>query len=332
MRLLCVLMCLLIAGAVTTMARPASQRLEQISLYGYEYVRLNDWARENDFDVRAAKRDDPIVVSNERSRLVFNVDSRRAQINGINVSLSVPVAERGGTIYLGAIDVQTVVQPVLNPQKRSKSSRPMTVCIDAGHGGKDPGNLDGRYQEKRQTLLLAEQLRDLLKRAGFKVIMTRSSDRFIELPVRPEIANRNRADLFVSLHFNSAQAASAQGAEVYCMTPARASSTNAQGEGAGTRAFPGNACDRDNMLLSYLIQKSIVKKLSVEDRGVHRARFNVLREARMPAVLIEGGFMSHPQESRRIYDGDYRRQLAQAIVDGILSYKHTINGTALANR
>jgi N-acetylmuramoyl-L-alanine amidase len=80
------------------------------------------------------------------------------------------------------------------------------------------------------------------------------------------------------------------------------------------------------MLLAYEMQKSYTKNLTVEDRGVKRARFQVLREATMPAILIEGGFMSHPAEGKKIYDPAYRKQMARAIVEGILAYKKAVKG------
>src|SRR4029077_10148741 len=103
------------------------------------------------------------------------------------------------------------------------------------------------------------------------------SDKKIELPMRPELAKRRGADLFVSLHFNAFPEKSVQGAEVYCLTPAGAPSSNARGEGAGAGLFAGNRSNDKNMFLAYQLQKSLTKNLTVEDRGVHRARFWVLR-------------------------------------------------------
>jgi N-acetylmuramoyl-L-alanine amidase len=201
-----------------------------------------------------------------------------------------------------------------------------SVCLDPGHGGKDPGNEEGRRQEKEYALLLAREVRERLTAAGLKTTLTRNGDSFVPLSDRPEIARQRDADLFVSLHFNAAIAEKdvVQGVEVYCLTPAGASSTNARGDPADTGVFTGNRCDAKNMLLAYQIQKAMVIKLPAEDRGVKRARFAVLRTARVPAVLIEAGFMSHPAESKNIFNAEYRRQLARAIADGILAYKRLV--------
>jgi N-acetylmuramoyl-L-alanine amidase len=236
------------------------------------------------------------------------------------------VALRDGVPCLAQLDVQTVLHPLLSPGKSRTGETLKTICLDPGHGGKDPGNKVGPYVEKKYTLLLAQEVGRQLTRAGVKVFMTRSSDTFIELEQRPEIAKRNNADLFISLHFNSAESSRTvvRGAEVYCMTPAGASSTNARGEGGGAGSFLGNRFNDKNLCLAYQVQKALTRDLSVEDRGVRRARFVVLRDANMPAVLIEAGFMSHPEEGKRIFDVGYRRQMAGAIVEGILAYKRSV--------
>jgi N-acetylmuramoyl-L-alanine amidase len=291
------------------------------------YVRLEDWARGSNFQLKWITPKQEVQLSSAGSTLIFTVDSARCSLNGINVWLSFPIALRNGSACIAAMDLPTALQPVLSPSKNPKGAPITTISIDPGHGGKDPGNREGKQQEKKYTLLLAEELRSSLSQAGFKVNLTRTTDTFIELPSRPEIAKRRGADLFISLHFNSADGAGASGAkgtEVYCMTPARVSSTNARGEGAGTGSFPGNRFDSRNTLLAYQIQKALVKNLDVEDRGLRRARFAVLRWAEMPAVLIEGGFMTNPAEARKIYDPAYRRQMAQAIVEGVLAYKKLV--------
>jgi N-acetylmuramoyl-L-alanine amidase len=143
------------------------------------------------------------------------------------------------------------------------------------------------------------------------------------LPVRPDLANRANADLFVSLHFNATATAKAEvsGPETYCITPVGAASSNAQGEGANYGATTANFSERKSLLLAYQVQRSLVKNLGAVDRGVRRARFAVLRDAAMPAILIESGYMTHPVEGRKIFDAGYRKQIAAAIVKGILNYQ-----------
>jgi len=300
--------------------------VEHVRVAGQEYVRLSDWAKDNGLEIRWLKQDDSLQLSNNSTRLVLTVDHRETQINGVEVWLLFPVVLHSGSAYLAQLDLQTTLRPILSPPKNQRGAKIRTVCLDPGHGGKDPGNQVGSNQEKSYTLLLAQEVRKQLNQAGLKVILTRSTDTFVELPTRPEIANRRHADLLVSLHFNAADAArdSVQGAEVYCLTPAGASSTNARGEGGGAGSFAGNRSNEKNLFLAYQVQRAVTRSLGAEDRGVRRARFAVLRDAVMPATLIEAGFMSHPGEGRKIFTAAYRQKMARAIAEGVLAYKRQV--------
>ena len=131
------------------------------------------------------------------------------------------------------------------------------------------------------------------------------------------------ADLFVSLHFNASPSdtKNVEGLETYCITPVGAASSNAQGEGSNYGATMANRFEYQSLLLAYQMEKSLVRNLGVEDRSVRRARYAVLRDAEMPAILIEGGYMTHPAEGKKIFDAAYRKQMAAAMVKGIISYQ-----------
>jgi N-acetylmuramoyl-L-alanine amidase len=289
---------------------------------GQNYVSLEDWGRANGFHATWVKRNEEIALADKTSHLVFNVDSAESEINGVDVRLSFPVAK---SALISQLDLDTAVRPLIFPQKPSEK-KITTICLDPGHGGKDTGNRVHSFfwhNEKTYTLLLAFELRDQLKKLGFNVILTRSKDVYVDLPARPAIANKAGADLFISLHFNAAQSDknSVAGPETYCITPVGAASSNSQGEGSDHGATMANRFEDKSLLLAYQIQKSLVQNLHVEDRDVRRARFAVLRDAAMPAILIEGGYMTNPAESKKIYDAAWRRQLAAAIVKGILAYQ-----------
>jgi N-acetylmuramoyl-L-alanine amidase len=318
---------LFLASVFVTLAQNPPGRLPRIVLYGREYVRLDDWARANGGQVRWMVPKQDLKVTLSGGQLLLTVDSRKASLKGTQIWLSAPVAFKNGLAYLAAVDVVSTLNPVLYPSKNPAGRRAKTIVLDAGHGGRDPGNMEGRRQEKQFTLTFARELSDLLTKSGFNVSLTRQTDTTLDLPERAAIARRRGADLFLSLHFNSADgpgASAVKGSEVYCMTPVRTSSTNARGEGAGAGAYPGNRSDAKNILLAYQIQKAITEKTGAEDRGIKRARFQILRDAEMPAVLIEAGFMTNPSDARRIYEPVPRRQLAQAIVDGVLAYKKLV--------
>ena len=294
---------------------------------GAEYVRLDTWGHANEYQLRWVKPEKNLQLSDRRTRLSFVINSREAQINGIETWLSFPVVYRNGRPLISQTDLDKTLGPVLFPPRNKPGIKIRTICLDPGHGGKDPGFRVGSREEQKYTLLLAYELRDQLRKAGFKVILTRTTDKYVELEDRPALAKRRGADLFVSLHFNATDTGtkSVKGAEVYCVTPAGATSLNARGEG-DTRWVSGNQNDNKNMQLAYQVQKALVTDLGVEGRGVKRARFAVLRTAAMPAILIEGGFMSHPVEGRKILDPAYRREMAYAILKGILAYQQVVKG------
>lgn len=314
---------MLVALASALCAGPADAAL----VNGRNYVALADWARANGLNAVWSRRGAEIIVTNRTTRLVFDVDSAQAEINGVNVRLSFAVANMKGAPFIAQLDVDNTIRPLLFPARYLTPQKITTICIDAGHGGRDSGNrVGGRFfgnSEKTYTLALALELRDQLNGAGFNVLLTRSKDVYPELPARPALANRAGADLFVSLHFNAAQSGKNEvdGPETYCITPVGASSSNAQGEGGGSGATLANRVENKSLLFAYQMQKSLVQGLRTDDRGVRRARFAVLRDAAMPAILIEGGYMTHPAESKKIFNAAYRKQMAAAIVKGILNYQ-----------
>ena len=300
------------------------------SVNGQYYVPLADWARANGLRCTWLKRGDEIIATNRTTRLVFDKDSRMVEVNGTDVALSFPLAADRGTLYIAQLDLASAIRPLLFPPRFTDARRITTICLDPGHGGRDTGNRAPGFfshYEKTYTLALALELRSQLQKDGFNVILTRSKDTYVELPDRPALANRRGADLFVSLHFNATPSGKneVEGPQTYCITPVGASSTDAQGEGANSGATTANRVEQKSLLLAYQVQKSLVRNLGANDRGVRRARYAVLRDATMPAILIEGGYMTHPVESKKIYDAAYRHQMAQAIVNGILAYQRLIS-------
>jgi N-acetylmuramoyl-L-alanine amidase len=202
---------------------------------GQYYVPLADFARANGFSCYQQKHGGELALQNKSTRMVFDVNSAQAQIAGVNVRLSFPVASQSGQFLVSQLDIDTAIRPLLYPQK-SYGKRITTICLDPGHGGKDSGNHVGGifgHSEKTYTLALALELRQQLERAGYRVILTRSRDVYVDLPTRPAIGNRNGADLFISLHFNATPAdkADISGPETYCITPTGAPSSNSHGEG-----------------------------------------------------------------------------------------------------
>lgn len=293
-----------------------------VVINGQNYVSLASWAKANGFRVATLTRD-KVILTSSTSRLVFNTDSAESEINGVDVRLSYPVAKGA---LIAQLDLDSTVRPLVFPRQYLDYDKVTTICLDAGHGGKDTGNRVHSYywhNEKTYTLLLAQELRRQLESIGFKVVLTRSKDVYVDLPQRPAMANKANADLFISLHFNATSSSKdeVKGVETYCITPVGAASSNAQGEGANHSAVTANRYERRSFLFAYEMQKSLVQNLHAVDRDVRRARFAVLRDAQMPAILIEGGYMTNPSEGKNIFDADYRKQMAAAIVKGITNYR-----------
>ncbi|MFN7138362.1 MAG: N-acetylmuramoyl-L-alanine amidase [Limisphaerales bacterium] len=327
MRWISALLILFLAVA-SAAAQPSLRNAEKINISGSDYIRLKDWADAIGMTIRWTKKDEELLVTNKWCRINFKVKSIMSQFNGTDVRLSLPVVARGGGVYISETDINNTLHPLLFPSRNPSGQKIQTICIDPGHGGKDTGKIDKTHHEKRYTLLLAEETAKQLRAQGFKVILTRSRDQTLELPERVQIANRNRADLFLSLHFNAADSASVRGAEIYCLTPAGVESSNSGPGRSMIGDYTGNQNNQKNMLLAYTIHRSILRNTGLNDRGIKRARFEVLRSARMPAVLIEGGFMSNPEEARKIYDAQFRTKLAKGIVDGVVAYKKIVEGSS----
>ena len=149
-----------------------------------------------------------------------------------------------------------------------------TVVIDAGHGGHDRGGVPyQRIGEKGMTLDVSLRLKRILQASGYRVIMTRESDVFIPLGTRVAIANRNRGAVFVSVHFNSSRRAGANGIETYY--------------------YRG-----DSASLAASIHRNVVAGAPTENRGIRRRGFYVIRRTAIPAVLVECGFLTNPEEGR----------------------------------
>jgi N-acetylmuramoyl-L-alanine amidase len=301
------------------------RNLEHLTISGSDYVRLAEWGESAGCTVKWNKSDGEVDVSGPGTRLSFSIDSRRAVIFGVSVWLSLPVVNRSGAALISLEDLRSTIEPIVSPRKASSTNSPVkTICLDPGHGGKDTGKAEGRHYEKKYTLLLAQETAELLKAEGFKVVTTRSNDEMVELPDRPQIASRLRADVFVSMHYNASATVGVHGVEVFCLAPPGVNSSDDGGGRSYHPAESGNAQDDRNVLLAYQVQKSITHSLPLEDLGLKRSHFEVLRLAHVPAILVEGGFLSNPQDARNIYDSAFRKRMARAIADGIIAYNRAL--------
>jgi N-acetylmuramoyl-L-alanine amidase len=317
---------LLLIHPVELLGQVTLERLRPVRVFGIDYLKLDTWAEACQMKRSQKPGEEEVLLTNRWAKLQLKINSRKAQINGIVVYLSNAIVIQNGAVYISLLDLRTLIHPVLFPARSKPPRRIKVVALDPGHGGKDPGNQEGSQLEKDYTLRLAKEIRSRLSQHGIKVVLTRDSDKFIPLERRPAWAGEQGADVLLSLHFNATSRPDnrLKGVEVYCLTPEEARSTAGHGEGIPTRGCLGNRQDTRNALLAYQVHKSMVTSLDVDDLGLRRARWMVLRNAEMPAILIEGGYMSDPQEARRIYSPTHCQQLAQAIIDGLLAYKRLV--------
>src|SRR5437763_7850505 len=130
-------------------------RMSTVQIAGKGYVRARDWAEAHDFQARWIKREETIEISNPAARIVLAVDSQEAQINGVQVRLLFPAVLRENQMYVSELDLQTTFTPILFPLRSVPGPRVRNICLDPGHGGRDPGNHSGSNQEKKYNLLLA---------------------------------------------------------------------------------------------------------------------------------------------------------------------------------
>lgn len=234
------------------------------------------------------------------------------------------------------------------PLKRPAATRDQRwhVVIDAGHGGKDPGAIGpSGLMEKDVVLDIARRLRELMQQdLQWRVTLTRDTDVFIPLEERTAIANAKAANLFVSIHANSAERPDAHGIETYFLDLAsdEQSMRVAARENATTvskvsdlqhilRDLQMTSKRNESSLLAGSVQQAMVQApnggKNGRDLGVKHAPFLVLMGAEMPSILVETGFVSNPGEERKLADPKYRAQAARAIFEGIKEYLATANGS-----
>jgi len=217
------------------------------------------------------------------------------------------------------------------------------IVIDAGHGGKDVGAVGPKKRyEKNAVLKVSKYLYQTLRQRGYKVYLTRTSDRFIKVHNRTKLSNAKKADIFISVHANAAQkhrVKKARGIETFFLSPARSKRAKRVAASENRSDMRKMSYSSKNSLLTILNQSKITQsnKLAIDiqqnilnsvrskhkdvvDGGVREGPFWVLVGAQMPSILVEIGYISHPVESKRLYTTYYQKLLANGIARGVDSY------------
>jgi N-acetylmuramoyl-L-alanine amidase len=300
----------------------ASVGWQVIKVNGRDFLAVDNIAKFYGFPDPAVEGKN-VRLKNDKNELQFMIDSREMLINGVRNWLSYPVFVHDGKVVVSRIDLAKTLEPQLRPSMIQNLPRVQTVVLDPGHGGFDKGAVSPYGYEKDYALDVARQLRPLLQGKGFRVIMTRESDVFVPLELRAHIANTTRDSIFVSLHFNATdQDPGATGFEIYSLTPRGAPSTYEDNLTlAAVNIQNGNSVDNASIELSSCIYHSLLGHIGEFDRGIKRARFAVLRLTKVPAVLVEGGFLTERGESQLIAKPEWRKKLADAICIGIDNFR-----------
>lgn len=268
-----------------------------------------------------------LTLKTRFSTFNFEGDTRKAEFNNTLIWLNAPVSRHWGSWTISEIDVPKTILPLLNPSGALRSENARLVVLDPGHGGGDPGAIEPRrgLEEKQLTLELAERVKTILRKYGIDARLTRSSDQTLELDERCQMANRWGADLFVSIHLNTAANSGSSGIETHILPPAGCPITASSFVGSRDKAaFAGNHHDQANMVLGYQLQRSLLKYTRAEDRGVRRSRFYVIRNVNCPAALVECGFISNHSEKNKIMTAAYRDNVARGIAEGITTYLNLV--------
>ena len=227
----------------------------------------------------------------------------------------------GKNIGFGATSADVVA-----PKKIGSASRGnydvlnKVVYLDAGHGGYDPGASYFGISEKSLTLAIQSRVKAKLEAEGYQVVTTRTSDTYVDLTDRSRAANASESDIFVSIHINASGSSAAQGIETYYYQPYAEYPSRIN---AAYHANPTRLSMSDT--LANAIQSSLINATGAQNQGVKRQTFAVLRETTAPAVLLELGFLSNPQEAARFNTSAYQETLANAIVAGIKSYYEKVS-------
>lgn len=257
---------------------------------------------------RRDANDGKILLESGRIALTFEADTTGCTINGIKFVLHQDVKIFDNEPHLSREDLAHILDPVFRPRFIRNAGTFNTVILDAAHGGRSPGLINAHGTEAEFTLQVALKAKTLLENKGFEIVMTRNEDQHLLLQERVAAANGIEQEaVFVSISFDSGPKKE-RGIETLPL------SRGAEGMGEFHPA---------SMALATSIHGNLIRRLgkNTRDRGINQVRHSILSSVKHPAILVEGGFMTHEYEARLIANDSYQSALAQAITDGILKYR-----------
>ena len=329
-------------GAGITNPGPAAagkpSSLPVIRLSWLDYFALRDVAALLGYKTVWVESTRKLTLTDPLHRLELTGGSREAAFDGLRLFLGNPILQQHGALYVSKTDLERCLAPLLRPALLGPLlPRPRIVVIDPGHGGSDHGmeNKPLGLQEKVLTLNVALRLKQLLESRGFQVVLTRKDDRMLgpdkqtDFLTRWDIANRAKADLFVSIHFNSLfPDTKTSGTEVYTFTRAGQRSdpswSFAGKDDAESKPSEVNRFDPWSSVLGNAMHREVTNTLKTVDRGQKTMHLIVLRGLKCPAVLVESVFLSNESEARRAATPAYLQQIAEGLARGVEAYADTL--------
>ena len=316
--LLCLVLPLLFSLAPSASAQPQKRPLtiRFQTFNGSTYLYMVDVATFYGMNMMVNGKD--VTFKSKFSTITFVENSRQMTLNNVQFYLSRPIAKTKQAFLIGKSDFELVLEPILRPTTITPKRPIKTILVDPGHGGKDVGAVNGKDYEKDVNLAVALRLATKLKARGFNVYMTRNKDSEIGLDKRTKFADTIDADLFISIHCNSASP-SVNGLETYIATPKN-------DPAVGTTVISRDPCsankfDKANAYLAYYTQRALIQRTGVADRGVRRKRYYVIRNTNCPSMLIEIGFISNNAELANLKNPIRQEKITDAILDGIIKYR-----------
>jgi N-acetylmuramoyl-L-alanine amidase len=312
----------------------ASAQWEVKKISGRDYVNVDGMKKFYGFDSIKSGGNE-IILENKKVIMKLRLGGQECLMNGVKFVFSYKVEEHGGRGWISRIDLSKLVDPVLRPNYIANAGDFRTVIIDPGHGGKDPGATNALGTEASYNLQVSQSLKKLLAERGYKVLMTRESNRYLTLQERVDFANRVKENaIFISIHHNSG-GSSARGLETFTLSPIGVAH---YGRGLNSSDFQmraGNGHDSANVALATAVHGTILRTLTPKDkpcytldRGIKRARFSVLTGVKHPSILVECGFLSHPYEARLVHTESYRNTVAKGIAAAVIKYRGAVSKPA----
>ena len=311
------------AAAQTTSPKDkdvSTMKLRRITHEKVKYVHLRDVAVNYGLTFAYTKKSGKIsgVIINDKTRkAVLSATYREGTVNGTQVYFLYPVLIKNNEPYISEVDFLTCLDPLLRYKTPVKLGM-KTIMIDAGHGGTDPGAINGTHKEKVYTLQIAKRLQTQLEKLGFRVIMTRTGDTYPTLQDRAALCKKYKPDLYISIHCNSSTNMTPAGIETYRAVPV--GGTETKGSKVKTEKQSANEFDANSSRLAFEIQKGMVAATGAADRGTRHQAIYVIGNASCPAVLVEVGYLSNAAELKKITSPEYQNKIVSGILAGLAGY------------